>query len=95
MKDIKLKCILLSSGPSRYTILMIILSPWYFVFMKTMYLIIKQNKNAPNRFDQVYIHYLHYGVCQISMSDLIMNVHKCVTHGTTYTMLYVRLVCLT
>ena len=34
--------------------------------------------------------YLHYGVCQISMSDLMMNIHTFVTDNTTYTKLHVR-----
>ena len=33
-------------------------------------------------------------VCQINMSDLMMNVQTCVTDNTSYTMLYVRSVCL-
>jgi len=44
MKGIKLECILLSSGPSRYAIVMLMLSSWYFVFMETIYLSIKQEK---------------------------------------------------
>ena len=44
MKNIKLECFLLSSGPSWYTIVMIMLSSWYFVFMKTIYLISEQAK---------------------------------------------------
>ena len=51
-------------------------------------------KHAPIRFDQVCIHYLHNGVCQIAMSDLMKNAHTCVTVSNTYTMLYVRSVCL-
>ena len=51
-------------------------------------------KNAPTRFDQVYIHYLYNVVCQITMSHLMMNVHTCVTDNTTYTILYVRSLCL-
>ena len=35
-------------------------------------------------------HYLHTPLCQITMSDLFMNVDTCVTDNTTYTMLYVR-----
>ena len=38
-------------------------------------------------------YYLHHFVCQISMSDLMMNMHTCVTANTTYTMLYTRSVC--
>ena len=37
--------------------------------------------------------YLHYGVCQISMSELMMNIHTFGTDNTTYTMLYVRSLC--
>ena len=37
--------------------------------------------------------YLHHIVCQINMSDLMMNVHTCVSDSTTYTMAYVRCVC--
>ena len=33
MTDIKLECLLLSSGSSWYAIVMLILSYWYFVFM--------------------------------------------------------------
>jgi hypothetical protein len=36
-------------------------------------------------------HYLHHVVCQITMSDLMMNVHTCFTDDTTYTMVYVTL----
>jgi len=32
-------------------------------------------------------HYLHQGVWKITMSDLMMNGHTCVTENTTYTML--------
>ena len=35
-------------------------------------------------------HYLHHGVSQIILSDLIMNLHTCVTDNTTYTMFYSR-----
>ena len=39
-------------------------------------------------------HYLHHVVCQINMSDLMMNVHTYVTDNTTYTCcmsdLYIR-----
>jgi hypothetical protein len=35
-------------------------------------------------------HYLHYVLCQINMSDLMMNVQTCVTDNTTNTLLYVR-----
>jgi hypothetical protein len=38
-------------------------------------------------------YYLHHCVCQISMSDLMMNIYTCVTAKTTYTMLYARSVC--
>jgi hypothetical protein len=38
-------------------------------------------------------HYLHHVVYQISMSDLTMNIHTCVTINTTYTMLYVGSLC--
>ena len=38
-------------------------------------------------------HYLHHCVCEITMSDLMMNVHTCVTDNTTYTMLYVGSLC--
>jgi hypothetical protein len=34
-----------------------------------------------------------YRVCQISMSDLMMNIHTCVTANTTYTMLYASSIC--
>jgi len=37
---------------------------------------------------------IYHVVCQINMSDLMMNVHKCVTDYTTYTMFYVRSLCL-
>ena len=92
MKDMKLECLLLYSRTSWYTIVMIILSSWYFVFMN-LFISFSNRKNAPIRFDQVYIHYLHNGVCQISMSDLMMNVHTCVTDNTTGTMLFVRPIC--
>jgi hypothetical protein len=36
-----------------------------------------------------------YGVCDITMSNVMLNVHTCVTDKTTYTMLYVRSLCLT
>jgi hypothetical protein len=41
---------------------------------------------------QVYYwyHYLHHGVSQIILSDLIMNLHTCVTDNTTYAMFYSR-----
>ena len=29
--------------------------------------------------------YLHHGLCQLVMSDLMMNVHICVTDNITYT----------
>jgi len=29
--------------------------------------------------------YLHYVVCQINMSELMMNVHTCSTDNSTYT----------
>jgi hypothetical protein len=93
MKDIKFKCILLSSGPSWYTIVMIILSSGILCSWKLI-ILLSNRKNAPNIFDQVYIHYLHNGVCQIGMSDLMMNAHTWITHSTTYTILYVRSVCL-
>jgi len=32
---------------------------------------------------------LHHVVCQINMSDLMLNVHTCVTDNTTYTLVYV------
>jgi len=35
-----------------------------------------------------------HGVCQINMSDLMMNAQTCVTDNTSYTMFYVRSVCL-
>ena len=35
-------------------------------------------------------HYLHQGICKITMSDLLMNVDTYVTDNTAYTMLYVR-----
>ena len=35
-------------------------------------------------------HYLHHGVSQIMLSDLIMNVHTCVTDKATYTKVYCR-----
>ena len=38
-------------------------------------------------------HYLHHVVCQITMSDLTMNIHTCVTDNTTNTLLYVRSLC--
>jgi hypothetical protein len=31
-----------------------------------------------------------YGVCGITMSDGMLNVHRCVTDKTDYTMLYFR-----
>ena len=39
--------------------------------------------------------YLHHFVCKIPMSDVMMNIHTCLTDTTTYTMLYVRSLCLT
>ena len=39
-------------------------------------------------------HYLHYVVCQIIMSDLIVNAHTCFTDSTTYTLVHVRSICL-
>ena len=38
-------------------------------------------------------HYLHHVVCQINMSDIMMNVHIYVTDNTTQTMVYVRTLC--
>ena len=35
-------------------------------------------------------HYHNHVVCQINMSDLMMNVNTCLTDRTTYIMLYVR-----
>jgi hypothetical protein len=35
-------------------------------------------------------HFLPHVVCQIIMSDLMINIQTCVTEITTYTMLYVR-----
>ena len=32
--------------------------------------------------------YLHYGVCQISMSDLMMNAQTCINDNTTYIIVY-------
>ena len=32
-------------------------------------------------------HYLLHGVFQVTMSDLMMNVHTCVTINTNYTMM--------
>jgi hypothetical protein len=37
-----------------------------------------------------WLHYLHHVLCQITMSDLMMNVHTSGTDNTSYTMLYVR-----
>ena len=39
-------------------------------------------------------HYLHHGICQITMQDIIINVHTCFTDSTTYAMLYIRSLCL-
>ena len=39
-------------------------------------------------------HYLHHGVHQIIISDLMMNTHTCVSHSINYTMSYVRSICL-
>jgi hypothetical protein len=39
-------------------------------------------------------HYLHYVVCQITMSDLIVNAHTCFTDSTIYTLVHVRSICL-
>ena len=33
-------------------------------------------------------HYLHHVVCQINMSDIIMNVHTCVTDNMMYVSLH-------
>ena len=38
-------------------------------------------------------HYLHHVVCQITMSDVMMNVHTCLTDSITYIILYVRSLC--
>jgi hypothetical protein len=32
---------------------------------------------------------LHHGICQTTMSDVMMNVHTCATDDTPYTMVYV------
>ena len=40
-----------------------------------------------------WLHYWHHVVCQITMSDVMMNVHTCVTDNTIYTMLCVRSLC--
>ena len=48
MKNIKLECLLLSSGPFWYAIVMIMLSSWYFVLMKTIYLISEQEQCTTN-----------------------------------------------
>jgi hypothetical protein len=39
------------------------------------------------------IHYLHHGVYHITMSDVMMNVHPCVTDNTIYTMVYIISLC--
>ena len=40
-----------------------------------------------------WLHYVHHVVCHTTMSDVMMNVHTCVTDNTIYTMLYVRSLC--
>jgi hypothetical protein len=40
-----------------------------------------------------WVHYLHHGVYHISVSDLMVNVHTCITDITTYTMVYLRSFC--
>ena len=46
MTDIKLECLLLSSGPSWYTIVMLIMSSLCYVFRKTIYLNVKWEKST-------------------------------------------------
>jgi hypothetical protein len=38
-------------------------------------------------------HSVHHGICQITLSDVMMNVHIWFTDTTTNTMLYVRSLC--
>ena len=47
---------------------------------------------ANTTYPDLYVRF--HGEYQITMSDLMMNVHTCVTDDTTYTMFYVRPLCL-
>ena len=53
--DIKLESTLLPYDSFRCSVLMIICSPWYYLFIKMIYLIIKLDNISQIAFDHVYI----------------------------------------